>query len=47
MNRTTGADATALSIACRVSVEMKDFWIAANRGERRGLRIGRSAEPAT
>lgn len=42
MNSTTGADATALSIALRVSVERKDFWRAAKRGERRGLRRGRS-----
>jgi len=41
MNSTTGAEATALSIAERTSVERKDFWRAAKRGERRGLRRGR------
>ena len=41
MNSTTGAEATALSIAERTSVDRKDFWRAAKRGERRGLRRGR------
>ena len=47
MNSTTGADATALSIALRVSVERNDFWRIANRGERSGLRRGRRTWPAT
>lgn len=42
MNSTTGAEATALSIAVRVSVDRKDFWRAAKRGERRGFLRGRS-----
>lgn len=42
MNKTTGAEATAASIALRVSVERKDFWSVAKRGERSGLRRGRS-----
>lgn len=37
INKTTGADPTALSIALRVSVERKDFWRGANRDERMGL----------
>jgi hypothetical protein len=41
INSTTGAEATALSIAERTSVERKDFCRAAKRGERRGLRRGR------
>lgn len=47
MNSTTGAEPTALSSALRVSVERKDFWRAANRGERTGLGRGRSACRAT
>lgn len=43
MKSTTGAEATALSMAVRVSVEMKDFWRAVKRVERRGLRRGRRA----
>lgn len=41
MNRTTGAEATALSIAERTSVDRKDFWRTAKRGERSGLRMAR------
>jgi hypothetical protein len=47
MNSTTGAEATALSIAERTSVDRKDFCRAAKRGERRGLRRGRSVWEAT
>jgi hypothetical protein len=47
MNSTTGAEATALSIAVRTSVDRKDFWRAAKRGERRGLRRGRRVWEAT
>jgi hypothetical protein len=47
MNSTTGAEATALSIAERTSVDRKDFWRAAKRGERRGLRRGRRVWEAT
>jgi len=47
MNRTTAAEATALSMALRVSVVRKDFCKAANREERRGLRFGRRAWEAT
>ena len=47
MNSTTGAEATALSIAERTSVERKDFCRAAKRGERRGLRRGRRVWEAT
>lgn len=47
MNSTTGAEATALSIALRVSVDRKDFCRAANRDERSGLRLGRRACEAT
>jgi len=47
MNRTTGAEATALSIAVRTSVDRKDFWRAAKRGDRRGLRRGRRVWEAT
>lgn len=47
INSTTGAEATALSIACRVSVDRNDFWSWAKRGERSGLRRGRRACPAT
>lgn len=43
MNSTTGAEATALSMALRVSVERKDFWRDANLEEMRGLRLGRRA----
>jgi hypothetical protein len=43
MNNTTGAVATALSIAPRTCVDRKDFCRAANRGDRSGLRRGRSA----
>lgn len=43
MNSTTGAEATALSMADRVSVDRKDFWRAAKRGERSGLWRARSA----
>jgi hypothetical protein len=43
MNSTTGAVATALSIAPRTCVDRKDFCRAANRGESSGLRRGRSA----
>jgi hypothetical protein len=46
MNSTTGAVATALSIACRVSVDKKAFWSCANRGERSGLLAGRRLWPA-
>lgn len=47
MNSTTGAEATALSIAFLVSVERNDFWRAANREESSGLRLGRRACEAT
>lgn len=47
MKSTTGADATALSIAARVSEERQAFWRTANRGERKGLRRGRTAWLAT
>lgn len=47
MKSTTGAEATALSIAERTSVERKDFCRAAKRGESRGLRRGRRVWEAT
>jgi len=47
MKRTTGAEATALSIAARVSVERKRDWRSANREERRGFWRGRRVRRKT
>jgi curli biogenesis system outer membrane secretion channel CsgG len=43
MNKTTGADSTALSMACLVSCDRKRVCRVANRDERRGLWRGRNA----
>lgn len=47
MNKTTGADATALSMACLVSDERSRDWRAVKRDERRGLWRGRNVERKT
>lgn len=43
MKRTTGADSTALSMACLVSCDSRRVWREAKRVESRGLWRGRKA----